>query len=99
MGKPFASIAFLAAGIMAMPVSAAPDPQLGAAVQTNIAAMAVDLNPNWAGVPMEGANGLLGERAYRRYRLDATKLLLPLSGKSEVGQVSNGANTVPQGSN
>ncbi|WP_310498706.1 hypothetical protein [Sandarakinorhabdus sp.] len=99
MRKSFASLAFLALSLAAVPAFAAPEEQLGATVQANIAAMVVDLNPTWAGVPMEGTSGILGERAFRRYRTDATKPLIPLSGKSNVGQVSNSAATVPQGSN
>lgn len=56
--------------ILLIPVllgACATDPQIGAAVTNNIAAQAVDLNPQYAGVPIEGGNGERSVNAYRRY--------------------------------
>lgn len=61
------------------------DRQLGTSVQANIAAMAVDLDPAYAGVKMEGTNGVLAERAVTRYRNGQVTPLRSISGDSEVG--------------
>lgn len=63
----------------------AQDRQLGVSVQSNIAAMTVDLVPTYANVTMEGTAGVLADGAVSRYRNGRVKPLLPLSGKSEIG--------------
>jgi hypothetical protein len=75
---------FLVLLVAAAP-AAAIDRDLGISVQTNIAAMTVDLTPAYANVPMEGTNGRLGDSAVSRYRAGQVKPLLPLSGKSDLG--------------
>ena len=46
---------------------ATPDPQLGLNVQTNALAQIVDLDPVYAGVPIEGSSGERQVDAVRRY--------------------------------
>jgi hypothetical protein len=65
--------------------AAAIDRGLGLVVQNNIAAMAVDLTPSYANVKIEGSDGLLADTAVTRYRTGMVKPLLPLSGKSNLG--------------
>lgn len=43
------------------------DPQLGLNVQTNALAQIIDLNPVYAGVPIEGGSGERQVEAVRRY--------------------------------
>ena len=46
---------------------ATPDPQLGLNVQTNAVAHIIDLDPVYAGVPIEGGSGERHVDAVRRY--------------------------------
>ena len=46
---------------------ATPDPQLGLNVQTNALAQIVDVDPVYAGVPIEGGSGERQVEAVRRY--------------------------------
>ena len=50
-----------------LPAACAGDPEFGTAVQRNIAFQAVDLEPRYAGVPMEGGNGERSARAIKHY--------------------------------
>lgn len=63
----------------------ADDRKLGTSVQANIAAMTVDLTPDYANVVMEGTSGRLGASSVSRYRAGQVKPLLRLDGKSELG--------------
>lgn len=84
------SLLFVALMIsVAGPVTAT-DKGLGLVVQNNVAAMAVDLNPSYANVKIEGTNGALADAAITRYRTGQVKALLPLSGKSELGTNTGG---------
>lgn len=69
--------------LLAAPVlGAAVDPEFGKVTSGNIAAQAGPL-PSYAGVPMEGGNGLLAARAVNRYRRGAVKaLILPRSSQT-----------------
>jgi hypothetical protein len=51
------------------------DPQFGSAVQNNIIAHAVDLDPVYAGVPIEGGNAARSANAVRQYNNGAVKPL------------------------
>jgi len=51
------------------------DPQFGSAVQNNIIAQAVDLDPVYAGVPIEGGNAARTADGVRRYNSGAVKPL------------------------
>lgn len=48
-------------------VGCATDGPMGASIVNNVAAQTVDLNPQYAGVPIEGSNGVRSVDAYRRY--------------------------------
>lgn len=58
---------------------AAHDPQLGAAVQTTIVAQVVDLDPVYAGVPIEGGDGERSVDAMKRYKKGAVKAFVGTS--------------------
>lgn len=81
---------------VAAPATAA-DRGLGLVVQNNIAAMAVDLNPAYAKVKIEGTEGQLGDAAVTRYRAGRVKPLLPLSGTSNLGQNIGGMGATTPG--
>ena len=68
--------------------AAAIDRGLGLVTQNNLAAMAVDLNPAYAQVKIEGGAGTVADGAISRYRDGKVKPLLPLSGKSDVGMAA-----------
>lgn len=76
----------LALALAGLSVAAeAADPQLGITVQNNIALQAVDMNPRYAGAPMEGGNGQRSIDAYRRYLMGNVKDLVKMDGKAAVG--------------
>lgn len=68
--------------LLAAPIlTAAGDPEFGKVVSGNIAAQAGPV-PAYAGVPMEGTNGLVSARAVNRYRRGVVKaLILPRSAR------------------
>ncbi|KPF74979.1 hypothetical protein IP88_07480 [alpha proteobacterium AAP81b] len=79
------------------------DRDLSAVTDRNIAAMAVDMNPRYAGVPMEGSSGLAAARAVNRYRRGAVKPLTILRSSGISAQATtdsnpgeNGAPVAPQ---
>jgi len=82
-------VAVAAAIVMLAGGAAARDRQLGAAVQANIAAQAVDLHPVHAGVPIEGGNGERAEGAITRYRNGRVTPLRSISAESQVGANAN----------
>jgi hypothetical protein len=51
------------------------DPQFGAVVQNNIIAQVVDLDPVYAGIPVEGGNAARTAAGVRRYNDGAVKPL------------------------
>jgi hypothetical protein len=65
--------------------AAATDRDFGISNQNNIAAMAVDLTPSYAGVKLEGSNGTVVDAAANRYRKGQVMPLLPLSGRGGRG--------------
>jgi hypothetical protein len=66
----------LLAAVLALSGCAAQrDAQLGSAVQNNIVAQVVDLDPVYAGIPLEGGNGARTVEGVRRYRDGAVKPL------------------------
>jgi len=72
------------------PISRA-DPNFGLTVDANINAQAIDMTPEYAGVPMEGASGRRSADAYRRYQTGNVKKLLTVTGEAAVG-AQGGAN-------
>lgn len=82
---------FVLTPAMALLVAAGPppisraDPNFGLTVDANINAMTVDMTPEYAGVPMEGASGRRSADAYRRYQTGNVKKLLSVSGAAAVG--------------
>ena len=74
---------------------AASDKGLGLTVQNNVAAMAVDLNPSYANVKIEGGDGNRADAAVTRYRTGRVIPLQSLQGTSAVGQSSAGAAAAP----
>ena len=83
-----------AAALLAAPALAT-DKGLGLITQNNVAAMVVDLNPSYAGVPIEGSNGMLADNAITRYRTGRVKPLLPLSANPNLGAVTSGSGAAP----
>lgn len=65
------------------------DRGLGLVVQNNIAAMVVDMNPAYANVKIEGADGQIGDAAVTRYRTGRVKALTPLSGTTNLGTTAS----------
>jgi hypothetical protein len=63
----------------------AQDRKLGQSVQNNIIAMAVDLNPSYAGIKPEGSTGIMAEAAITRYRSGRVTPLQSLGGTSAIG--------------
>lgn len=61
------------------------DSGLGQTVDSIIAAQAIDMEPEYAGVPMEGSNGKRSVDAFRRYKNGTVKKLLSVSGEARVG--------------
>ncbi len=67
----------------------ATDKELGAVNQHNIVAQAVDLDPQYAGVPIEGGSGQLSADAVNRYRKGAVKALLDKKDTQSATTVKN----------
>lgn len=65
--------------------ASATDPKLGLSVQNNVAVMAVDLTPSYAGIKIEGGAGALAESAITRYRTGRVTPLQSLGGTSVLG--------------
>jgi glycine betaine/choline ABC-type transport system substrate-binding protein len=61
------------------------DSGLGQTVDSIIAAQAIDMYPEYAGVPLEGSNGKRSVDAYRRYQSGNVKKLLKQTGEAQVG--------------
>ena len=81
MGK----AAILLVALVLVAPAAAQDRQLGASVQKNVAAHVVDLHPTYAGVKIEGSNGVRSEAAINRYLDGRVTPLRSISGESQVG--------------
>lgn len=77
MGKPnLTLVLFLALG------ACATDPEFGATVDHSITAQAVDMNPQYAGVVVEGGDGTRAAEAQRRYLFGNIKQVMKPDGKS-----------------
>lgn len=63
----------------------ATDPEFGATVNHNVVAQAVDMDPQYAGVPIEGTNVQRAVDSYRRYLKGNVKALAKVEGSSKVG--------------
>ena len=75
----------------------AQDRGLGLIVQNNVHAQLVDLNPEYAGIPAEGSNGLKADTAMTRYRTGRVQPLLPFTASTSVGAAgAGGAASAPQ---
>jgi hypothetical protein len=61
--------------LLALGGCATSDPQFGAVVQNNIIAQTVDLDPVYAGIPIEGGNAARTVDGLRRYNGGAVKPL------------------------
>jgi len=82
----------VAAALLAAP-AAAQDRNLGLVVQNNVNAMLVDPNPAYAGIPIEGGNGLKADTAITRYRTGRVQSLQSFSGNTNVGGAGAGASS------
>lgn len=69
----------------------AQDRGLGLVVQNNVNAMLVDPNPVYAGIPIEGGNGLKADTAITRYRSGRVQPLQDFKGNTSVGGAGAGA--------
>jgi hypothetical protein len=61
--------------LLLMTGCATSDPQFGAVVQNNVIAQVVDLDPVYAGIPIEGGNAARTAAAVKRYNDGAVKQL------------------------
>jgi hypothetical protein len=61
------------------------DSGLGQTVDSIISAQAIDMDPEYAGIPLEGSNGKRSVDAYRRYQSGNVKKLLKQTGEAQVG--------------
>jgi hypothetical protein len=81
-----------AAAMLLLSACATPDPDLGYAIRQNTAAQAVDMQPVYAGLPMEGSNGVRAVDAQGRYLGGRVKDLLKVDGKSNIGGQGGASN-------
>lgn len=83
------ALAIVAPAFILMAAAPAPyspkDAGFGSTVDAMISAQAVDMTPEYAGVPLEGGNGKRAADAYRRYQSGNVKKLLSVSGDAAVG--------------
>jgi len=86
-----AAALLVAAGV---PPYSRTDPGFGQTVENNIVGQAVDMTPEYAGVPPEGSNGKRSTDAYRRYQSGNVKKLLSVTGDAKVGQQGGATDTV-----
>jgi hypothetical protein len=63
----------------------ATDREFGSTVNHNVVAQAVDMTPQYAGVPIEGGNGQRSADAYKRYLKGNVKALAKVTGSTAVG--------------
>lgn len=76
----------------------ATDQEFGATVNHNVVAQVVDMDPQYAGVPIEGANGQRAVDSYRRYLKGNVKALARVEGTAKVGGQGGAADGgTPQG--
>jgi hypothetical protein len=76
----------------------ATDQELGATINHNIVTQVVDMDPKYAGTPMEGSNGKRSVAAYQRYLNGNVKALTKVDSSSRVGsQGGAGDSSTPQG--
>lgn len=81
----------LAALTFSVTPALAQDRGLGLIVQNNVNAMLVDPNPVYAGIPIEGGNGLKADTAITRYRTGRVQPLQSFNGNTNVGGAGAGA--------
>lgn len=87
----------LVSGPMLLTVTAAsagPERDLGASVRANIAAQAVDLNPDYSNSPASGTSGRRAVDSIIRYQTGRLKPLLKTNGKTDLG-AQGGAGDAP----
>ncbi len=86
----------LALPFLLLAAGCATDPEFGAVYDQNLTAQVVDMNPKYAGVPMEGSNGERSTAAYKRYLKGSVRALEIPNGKS-VGSGGGGGAAPPSG--
>lgn len=86
------ALLLVAAALLAAP-AAAQDRNLGLVVQNNVNAMLVDPNPVYAGIPIEGSNGVKADTAITRYRSGRVAPLQSFSGNTNIGNAGAGASS------
>ncbi|WP_416907599.1 MAG: hypothetical protein ACMVO5_11290 [Polymorphobacter sp.] len=70
---------FAASALLALPACET-DPDLGYSVRRAVASQAVDMNPTYAGVPIEGSSGVRAIDAQRRYLKGEPRVLGKIDG-------------------
>ncbi len=80
----------LALPFLLLAAGCATDPEFGAVYDQNLTAQVVDMNPKYAGVPMEGSNGERSSAAYRRY-LKGNVMPLQIPDGKSVGTKGGGS--------
>lgn len=86
----FAPVALLLAAAGPAPYSRT-DPGFGMTVEHNIVSQVIDMTPEYAGIPIAGANGKRSADAYKRYQTGDIKKLYTMTGDAKVG--SQGGST------
>ena len=76
--------------VVAVPASAEAwaqhrEAEIGGAVNNNVEAQTIDMNPHYAGVPAPGSNGRRSADALIRYETGKIKPLIRTNGKTEIG--------------
>lgn len=70
-----------ALSLLALSACETTDPDLGYAVNRAVVSQAVDMNPSYAGLPIEGSNGVRALDAQRRYLKGEPRSLSKIDGK------------------
>ncbi|WP_439534282.1 hypothetical protein [Polymorphobacter sp.] len=86
----------LAAPLLLAPLLTAcetPDPDFGYSVRRNGVLQVVNMQPVYAGVPMEGGDAVRATDAQRRYLRGQSKTLLKVDGKSGIGEQGGATDT------
>jgi hypothetical protein len=67
------------------------DPDLGYSVRQAVVSQAVDMNPNYAGLPIEGSSGVRALDAQRRYLKGVPRPLAKVDAKGNEAAGDSGA--------
>ncbi len=77
--------------LLALTACETTDPDLGYSVRRAVVSQAVDMNPSYAGLPIEGSNGVRAFDAQRRYLKGAPRPLARIDGRVDQTGASGAA--------